>query len=108
MQAKVLPGYEGGLTVGQRKVAGFTATGPTSYNTSTKDAFLFTALSYIDFVQDSVSVSKNYVVAFVPSVAGPRASWAAIWIAVATGLEVTSGTNLSAESIIGQAWGGDF
>lgn len=108
MQGKVLPGYEGGIAVGQRKMVVFTGLGPTSYNATTKDVLQLQILPYIDFVNDSVSVSKNYVIEWTPSVAGNRATWAAIWISVATGLEVTPGTNLVGESIIGQAFGGDF
>lgn len=108
MQGIVMPGYEGGVTLGQRKLVVFTGKGPASYNTTTKDALQIQTFPYIDFVNDSVAVSKNYVVEWTPSVAGPRATWAGIWISVATGLEVAPGTNLSGESIIGQCFGGDF
>ena len=108
MQGKVLPGYEGAITIGQRKVIIFTGAGPANYNTSTKDIVQITAFPYIDFINDSISVSRNYVIEYAPSVAGPRASWVAIWSSIATGLEVVAGTNLTGESFIGQAFGGDF
>lgn len=61
--------------------------------------------SYIDYlISGSVTVSGNYVVLFVPSATGPRATWKAVWayapgnaVGGTAGAQIAAGVNLSAE-----------
>lgn len=113
MQTKVMSGYEGALAVGQKKMVVFIGTGPTSY-VSTGDPLSPTGLpfAHLDLAIGGVTVSGTYRVEFKPDVAGPRANWTALWFVVATtgtpSAPVAAAVNLSAESVICLALGGDF
>lgn len=107
MQTKIMPGYEGALAVGQKKMTVFIGTGPASY-VATGDPLSLVAFPHLDLAIGGLTVSGTYRVEFQPSVAGPRANWNAIWTVVATGVPVAAATNLSAESVICMALGGDF
>lgn len=111
MQAKVMSGYEGALAVGQKRMVVFIGTGPASY-VATGDPLSLQTFPHIDLVMGGITVSGTYRVVFKPDVAGPRANWTALWFVVATLTvpeePVAAGVNLSAESVICWAMGGDF
>lgn len=111
MQAKVMSGYEGALAVGQKRMVVFIGTGPASY-VATGDPLSLQIFPHVDLVVGGLTVSGLYRVEFQPSVAGPRANWTAIWMVAATAAvpeaPVAAGVNLSAESVICWAMGGDF
>lgn len=111
MQAKVMSGYEGALAVGQKRMVVFIGTGPTSY-VVTGDPLSLQIFPHTDLVMGGITVSGTYRVEFKPDVAGPRANWTALWFVVATATvaeaPVAAAVNLSAESVICWAMGGDF
>jgi hypothetical protein len=109
VQLQTVKGYEGGLTIGQRKAYVFYANGPAAYANPAGDPLLPPSGLYLDIVNDTMSVSKNYFVDFFPSAVGStRATWTAKYFVAATGLEVANGVNLSAEQFQFLAFGGDF
>jgi hypothetical protein len=109
VQLLTAKGYEGGLTIGQRKAFVFYANGPTSYANPAGDVVSAPSGLYLDAVNDTMSVSKLYFVEFYPSSVGStRATWTAKYFVAATALEVANGVNLSAEQFQFLAFGGDF
>lgn len=106
-----MSGYEGALAVGQKRMVVFIGTGPASY-VATGDPLNLQQFPHLDLPVGGLTVSGLYRVQFQPSVAGPRATWTAIWSLVGTATvpeaPVAAGTNLSAESVICWALGGDF
>jgi hypothetical protein len=83
-------------------------TGPTSYATVPGQAFdgqIFndSAARSIDWVDGSVTVSGTYRVHGQPSTAGHTKTWYFRWIVIASGVEVTAGTNLSGETFVFKA-----
>ena len=109
MQLSILQPYIGGLPVGQRKIFGFSAIGPTSYNQTTGDAVVAPIGEYIDAIEAAMTVSTTYYVRFYPSTTGTtRASWVAKWYVTSTGAEVANAVNLSAEKIQSFYIGGEF
>lgn len=109
MQLSILQAYSGGIAIGQRKLFAFSATGPASYNQTTKDAVAAPIGEYIDCMFEAMSVSKTYKILFCPSAVGTtRASWVAVWFVIATGAEVANAVNLSGESIQSAFLGGEF
>jgi len=108
MQPKIVPGYEGGVSIGQRQLFCFYATGKSSYASSAGDAVSFPAGIYIDAIFPTMTVSKTYEVRFYPSVTGTsRASWVSKWYVISTGAEANS-VDLSGEYIQFGALGGEF
>lgn len=98
MQIKMSPDWPNLL--GRKQAFVGTGTGPAAYVTGGDVVTLTGYNSYIDYlISGSVSVSGTYYLRCIPSGAGPRATWKAIWIAISTGLEPTAGTNLSAEVV---------
>lgn len=111
----------GGQTVqfGELKAAVLLGTaGPSSYSQTTRDPVTAPAQGdYIAFPMSAVTVSKNYLVQFIPTSVGQLragalnipgaptvAGWTAQWInntttAGTVGNEVTAGVNLSAEQV---------
>jgi hypothetical protein len=99
--------YKNGLNLLGRKQA-FVAVGsgnPVSY-VQGGDPVVFPGYnSYIDYlISGSVTVSGNYVVSFLPSATGPRATWKAVWayapgntVGGTAGAQVAAAANLSAE-----------
>ena len=111
MQLKPTPGYEGGISIGQRKLWSMfnNGGGPTSYSQTTGDAVSGPPNEYFDFIASAMTVSKTYLVRFYPSAVNTtRASWVAKWYVISTGAEVNNSTNLSAEFIQTLAMGGEF
>lgn len=111
MQAKVMSGYEGALAVGQKRMVVFIGTGPASY-VATGDPLSLQIFPHLDLAVGGLTVSGTYRVSFKPDAAGPRANWTAIWYVAATAstpeAPVAAAVNLSAESVICWALGGDF
>ena len=111
MQTKVMSGYEGALAVGQKRMVVFIGTGPASY-VATGDPLVLQIFPHLDLPIGGITVSGTYRVEFHPDVAGPRANWVALWFVVGTATvpeaPVAAGVNLSAESVICWAIGGDF
>lgn len=108
MQAKFVPGSEGGNAVGQRVLFCFYASGKASYSNSTHDPVTFPPGLYMDAIPTVMSVSGTYAVRFKPSAAGTtRATWTAYWYVISTGAEANS-ADLSAEKIQFLAVGGGF
>lgn len=110
MQASIVKGYEGGLTVGQRKKWTFYGTGPASYSTSTFDPISFPVGMYIDSVEPCMDTTHTYIAFPFPSVVGStRATWTFRWFTAAGMTEVTNNsTSLAAIVVQFTAWGGDF
>lgn len=109
MQLQTVKGYEGGLTIGQRKIYAFFGTGPAAYANPAGDALSGPFSEYLDYVAPAMSVSKTYEVNMVPNTVGTtRAAWVAKWYVVSTGAEVANGVNLSAESVQFMALAGEF
>jgi len=109
VQLSILSAYSGGISIGQRKLFGFSAAGPTSYSQTTGDAVVAPTGEYIDAISPAMTVSKTYEVRFYPSAVGTtRASWVAKWYVISTGAEVANAVNLSAESIQSFYIGGEF
>ena len=100
--------------VGRRSIFCGNYVGPTSYTNTGNNATTGDSISvgpfnyYIDTMHGTVSVSGTYLLRFRPSGPGPRATWKAVWIVQATGVEVVNGTNLSAETVIVSGYGGLF
>jgi hypothetical protein len=111
VNVSVVKGYDGGITIGQRKIFLFSGTGPTSYTQGASGGDVL-SLPYglkIDFVEVCMSVSRTYVLVPFPTVVGTtRAVWAFSWRAASNFAEVAGATNLSAESVQFIAYGGDF
>jgi hypothetical protein len=78
-------------------------TGPTSYTATTGQQFNDSAARSIDWADGSVTVSGTYRVLGQPSTAGHTKTWFWRWIVIASGVEVTTGTNLSGETFIFKA-----
>ena len=81
-------------------------TGPTSYVNGTGEVIPSTAFGCFNnllFVQPSMSVSGNYLADVQPSAVGAYTKWNIRFFLVSTALEVTNGTNLSAETF--KLWG---
>ncbi len=94
--------------IGKRYAFVGSGVGPTSYNTSTKDAIALPALNnYIDMMFTGVTVSGTYRVVPKPSGIGPRPTWVLVWYTQA-GVEVTNAVNLSAEKVILGGFGGTY
>ena len=109
MQLKIVPGYEGGIVIGQRKTYVFYGNGPKSYANPGGDPLSGPFSEYIDYVAPTMSVSKTYEINFFPSTVGTtRATWTAKWYVVSTGAEVAGATDLSGESIQFMALAGEF
>lgn len=111
MQLKPIPGYEGGIAIGQRKlwVMQNNGGGPTSYSQTTGDAVTGPVGEYFDTISTGMTVSKTYLVRFFPSQNNTtRASWIAKWYVISTQSEVANGINLSAELIQTLVIGGEF
>lgn len=108
MQPKILPGYEGGVAIGQRKLWVVTAIGPASYSQTTGDVVSFAINEYIDFIAEALTISKTYTVSFIPAVTGNRQVWTARWFVNSTGAEVGNGVSLVGESIQTVIFGGEF
>lgn len=94
--------------VGRRSIFAGNYVGPKSYTTNGDPVTVGPFNYYIDWINGTLSVSGTYLVRFIPSAAGPRATWKAIWIVVSTGLEVSNATDLSAETVIVGGFGGLF
>lgn len=109
MQLKIVPGYEGGLSVGQRQKWTFYGTGPASYSQATGDVLLVPSGIYLDSVEFCMDSSGIYILAPAPSVVGTtRPTWTFDWYTAAGMTEVANGVNLSALSVQFSAWGGEF
>lgn len=109
MTPKLLDGYPD--RVGKRFIwAGF-GTGPSSYVTGGDPLTLPGFQNYIDSVDSSgiLSVSGTYIIRAIPSIGGARATWKLKWYtAAAPQTEVSSTTNLSAETFMISGKGGTY
>lgn len=88
--------------IGNRQAFAGDAAGPASYNTTTLDPVsLSNPRLFIDIVLSSgtLSNSGNYYAIFEKSGTGERQTWTATWYTAGGFVEVTNGTNLSAESL---------
>jgi len=94
--------------VGRRAIFAGPVKGPKSYATGGDPITTGTFGFYIDALHGSVSVSGTYSIRPIPSGAGPRQTWKFIWIVISSGLEVSSTTDLSAETVIASGFGGVF
>ena len=109
MQANIVKGYEGGLSVGQRQKWTFYGAGPTSAptNAASADAISVPPGIYLDSVEVCMDTTGTIIAVPFPSTVGStRATWkflyyTAITMALATG-------NLSAYNFQFSAWGGEF
>jgi hypothetical protein len=114
MQLTFLHGYPD--YIGKRFAFVGYGSGPASYvNTATfktsGDPVLLPRYdNYIDSLNgDYLSVSGNYLVRFVGSAVGARATWVAHWYPIATpGTEVANAVNLSAEQVQFGGFGGVY
>jgi len=93
---------------GKRSIFSGPLKGPKSYATGGDPITTGTFGYYIDILHGAVSVSGTYFTRAVPSSAGPRQTWKYIWIVISSGLEVSSTTDLSAETVIASGFGGVF
>lgn len=113
MQAKIVPGYEGGLSIGQRQRWGFYGSGPSSYvqvtSTGGGDTILFPDFVYIDQVDVCMDTTGTYLLVPVPTVVGStRVGWRWRWFTAAGMSEVTANTPLSSYNVQFGAGGGNF
>ena len=112
MQAKAMRGYESGLAIGQKKLVVLIASGPASYSVA-GDPLVVVDFPHLDIPFGPCrSVSGTYRVEFQPNTASTRAGWTAIWIVAETAsvpaAPVAAAVNLSAETVMFLAMGGDF
>ena len=112
MNAKTIPGQEGGLAVGQRKLYTVSGSGPSSYSRTTGDVIFIGTKLYIDDVLSAnirPTVSGTYYVMASYSAANTtRATWTLHWYVTATSTEVANGIDLSAEKVQFTVLGGEF
>jgi hypothetical protein len=111
VQVKIVPGYEGGQAIGQRKLFCCYGTGPKSYSQTTGDVVSVGPGVYIDdFLSDNRrTVSGTYYVVARYTVAGTtRATWSLHWYTTGGSTEVSNGVDLSGESLQFSILGGDF
>jgi hypothetical protein len=98
MQIKLFPDWPNLL--GRKQAFVGSGIGPALYVTGGDVVTLTGYNTYIDALNDSVSLSGTYNLRAIPSIAGPRAVWKLQWIVFATGLEVAANTVLSGESAV--------
>ena len=114
MQAKVMSGYEGAIAMGQKRMVVFIGTGPglPGGYLANGDPLRVGVFPHLDLPIGGLSISGNYRVEFKADHAGPRANWVAMWTTAPTTTvpeePVAPGVDLSAESVICLAFGGDF
>lgn len=107
MQLTLLHGYPD--LIGKRYAFVGYGTGPASYSRTTGDAIALPSFqNYIDAINGATSVSGTYEVRAVPSIVGPRATWALHWYVIATGAEVANAVDLSAEKVQLSGFGGTY
>jgi hypothetical protein len=95
--------------VGRRQIFCGDGNGPASYTTGGDPVTLNNPRLYIDFLASgTLTNSGTYYVRAIKSAAGVRATWKYKWIVVSSGLEVTSATNLSAESLPVAGYSGTY
>ncbi len=87
--------------VGKRQIFCGSAIGPKSYSTAAaKDPVNSPRFQmYFDTIFPAMTVSGTYQVVFIPSGAGPRATWKAKWFTAVGMVEVVNTTDLSGETI---------
>jgi hypothetical protein len=84
-------------------------TGPTSYSQTTSDPVTIQGFqNQIDVIHGGQSVSGTYTVRAYLSAVGVRPTWKLKWITTSTGVEVSNGTNLSAETVQLGGFGGTY
>jgi len=93
---------------GKKSIFAGPLNGPKSYATGGDPVTTGTFGYYINALHASVSVSGLYTTRPIPSGAGERRTWKLIWIVISSGLEVSSTTDLSAETVIASGFGGVF
>ena len=109
MQLKICPGYEGGISTGQRQNWTYYGSGPASYSQTNGDALVLPTGVYLDSVTGCMDTTHTYILYAYPSVVGTtRATWTWKWYVAATGAEVANGVNLSTFNVQFQATGGEF
>lgn len=110
MQVKIVPGYEGGISTGQRQRWVFYGTGPAIYSTSTFDPILLPNGIYIDSIKPCMDTTHTYIAFPFPSAVGTtRATWTFRWFTAASMAEVTnSSTALAAIVVQFEVCGGEF
>lgn len=108
MQLSLLSTYEGGISVGQRQMFVYTASGPASYSQTNGDALSVPTGVYLDAIPPAVDTTGVYMVIFVPSVTGTRVTWTARYYTLSGMTQVANATNLAAINFQFGAQGGEF
>jgi hypothetical protein len=89
--------------IGYRQAFCGYGTGPASYVTGGDPVTLQNNRRFIDVLFGGMlSVSGNYIVYAIPSASGERTTWSAVWYHAnggSVGQQVSSSTNLSAETV---------
>jgi hypothetical protein len=105
VQAKIVKGYEGGLSVGQRQKFTFYGAGPIS--AAAADTISVPPGVYLDSVGVCMDTTGTYIAVPYPSTVGStRATWKFLYY-TANGMTLYTG-NLSAVNFQFDAWGGEF
>lgn len=94
--------------IGRRSCVAGNIVGPKSYATGGDPVQVGQFNYYIDHMVGSFSVSGTYYGIAIPSGPLPRATWKMIWRVTSTNAEVSSTTDLSAETMIVSVLGGLF
>jgi hypothetical protein len=92
--------------VGLRTLYCGSGAGPTSYTTGGEALNIATFQYHVDSVDSCASVSGTYWGIGIPNATGPRATWKLLLFVTATGAQVGSGVNLSAEKFVVSGKGG--
>lgn len=110
MQAKIVPGYEGGIAIGQRQLWEMYGTGPAVYKQATTDVISVPSGMYIDDVGVCFDTTHTYVAIPWPNATGTtRATWAFRWFTAAGMTEVAdNSTALAAIKVQFKVLGGEF
>jgi hypothetical protein len=109
VQLKIVPAYEGGITVGQKLLYTLYGSGPASYSQTTGDVLSLPYGIYLDSVDVCMDTTHTYLLVPYPSVVGSdRITWSFKWYTAAGMTEVAGLTNLSTFSAQFAARGGNF